>query len=109
MAQQQIPIFAVLLCVGTGVVGFKGQVPQQDVAVWYESLPRYCIHASVGRTHLLRDGSAKLWLTHADLDLAWPLSRQIAATFKWNHREEEKQLIPNPILKGGDKLFCNIV
>ncbi len=38
------------------------------------------------------DGSDKLSLFHVDVDVATSLSPKIAATFKWNHREETKVL-----------------
>jgi thiol-disulfide isomerase/thioredoxin len=42
------------------------------------------------------DGSDKLTLFHADLDVAWRLPRKLAMTLKWNHREETKFLF-NPL------------
>jgi len=39
------------------------------------------------------DGSNSLSMWHVDVDFAWPLTNVWAATFKWNHRSETKDLV----------------
>jgi len=49
------------------------------------------------RRELFADGGDKLWLWHVDLDATWPLSRRLAVTLDWNHREEKKILQPSSL------------